>query len=99
MSRYRWVHNGNEKLYDVGINTDGTLHNPRAIPTTSSALPFRPRTNAGTSAAARRLRKLERPAGSGKQFTPMRLLSAFGRDAPLVPDSAAPSVGVTWSTR
>jgi hypothetical protein len=34
MGRYKWVYHGNytEKLYDVGINADGSLHNPRGYP-------------------------------------------------------------------
>jgi hypothetical protein len=32
MGRYRWVWNGVEKLHDVGILADGTLHNPRGYP-------------------------------------------------------------------
>jgi hypothetical protein len=29
MGLYKWVFHGNERLYDVGIRKDGTLHNPR----------------------------------------------------------------------
>lgn len=29
---WRWVHHGNQRLYDVGINEDGTLHNPNGYP-------------------------------------------------------------------
>jgi hypothetical protein len=32
MSKYRWVWHEGEKLYDVGIRADGTLHNPRSYP-------------------------------------------------------------------
>ena len=32
MSKYRWVRHEGEKLYDVGICADGTLHNPRGYP-------------------------------------------------------------------
>jgi hypothetical protein len=32
MSRYRWVHHGNEKLHSVGIEPDGTVWNPNGYP-------------------------------------------------------------------
>ena len=30
--RYKWVWHGGERLFDVGILDDGTLHNPRGWP-------------------------------------------------------------------
>ena len=32
MSKYNWVRHNGEKLFDVGILPDGTLHNPRGYP-------------------------------------------------------------------
>jgi rubrerythrin len=32
MSRYKWVYHNSEKLFEVGILSDGTLHNPRGYP-------------------------------------------------------------------
>jgi hypothetical protein len=32
MSRYRWVCHGDTKLLDVGILSDGSLHNPNGYP-------------------------------------------------------------------
>ena len=32
MSRYNWVTHEGERLYEVGILADGTLHNPRGYP-------------------------------------------------------------------
>ena len=31
-SRYKWVNHEGERLYEVGILADGTLHNPRGYP-------------------------------------------------------------------
>jgi Family of unknown function (DUF6011) len=30
--KYKWVRSGSDKLYNVGILDDGTLHNPRGYP-------------------------------------------------------------------
>jgi hypothetical protein len=32
MSRYNWVTHNGEKLFEVGIQSDGTLYNPRGYP-------------------------------------------------------------------
>jgi hypothetical protein len=32
MSRYKWVHHGDARLYEVGIEADGTIYNPRGYP-------------------------------------------------------------------
>ena len=32
MSRYKWVWHGKTKLYDVGVLSDGTVHNPQGYP-------------------------------------------------------------------
>jgi hypothetical protein len=32
MSKYNWVRHNGEKLFDVGVLPDGTLHNPRGYP-------------------------------------------------------------------
>ena len=32
MSRYQWIGHGPERLMDVGVNPDGTLHNPNGYP-------------------------------------------------------------------
>jgi hypothetical protein len=32
VATYRWVYHGDQTLYDVGILSDGTLHNPRGYP-------------------------------------------------------------------
>lgn len=29
---WRWIRHGDQKFFDVGVNDDGTLHNPRAYP-------------------------------------------------------------------
>ena len=32
MTTYRWVRHEDQKLYDVGVLNDGSLHNPRGYP-------------------------------------------------------------------
>lgn len=32
MSRWKWIRHEGEKLYDIGLNDDGTLHNPNGYP-------------------------------------------------------------------
>jgi hypothetical protein len=32
MGKYRWVRYGDDRLYEVGVLEDGTLHNPRGYP-------------------------------------------------------------------
>ena len=32
MSRYKWLWSGDTRLFEIGINGDGSLHNPRKYP-------------------------------------------------------------------
>jgi len=32
MSNYRWIRHDGDKLHDVGVNPDGSLHNPNGYP-------------------------------------------------------------------
>ncbi len=56
-SRYRWVRHEGERLVDVGVNADGTLHNPNGYPdaVVRAAVGVAERHQARVDAIARRL--------------------------------------------
>jgi hypothetical protein len=69
MSRYKWVYHGAEKLYEVGILPDGTLHNPRKYPDDIVRAAVLAADASATSAAVLRLKRQRLPGHIDEKST------------------------------
>lgn len=91
---WRWIHHDGKRLYDVGLNADGSLHNPngypedivRAVVTAADEDLRQRRSAAATKAAETRRRRQElrvyqvaRRIGDGEAYGPAQACVICGR--------------------